>query len=284
MKNKVILIGLFLLILNVGFTYFIFEKQNQDYSKLNQKLNNLSNGIDNLTKDTDSLGININSINNDFVSLGDSRDFSEIIKNSLESVVIIKSRICLEGNNCARKQVGVIGTGFFVYEGYLITNLHVISSADTSSIEIETYDGENYSISNNTLSKIGENSERDISLLKIENSNYLPLNLDDSDNIKIGEKVIAIGNPLGLEFSVTSGIISATNKKIKSHPGEYIQTDTPLNPGSSGGPLINQKGKVIGINNYKIFLTEGLGFALESNDIKQSINEISLSKLGYRLV
>jgi S1-C subfamily serine protease len=97
--------------------------------------------------------------------------------------------------------------------------------------------------------------------------------------LKVGEKVIAIGNPLGLSFSVTEGIISALDRVGPNNLAEYIQTDVSLNPGNSGGPLINTRGKVVGINNFKIGDAESLGFALESNSIRDSINDLAGEKI-----
>ena len=101
------------------------------------------------------------------------------------------------------------------------------------------------------------------------------MELSDSNEVQVGEKVIAIGNPLGLQFSVTEGIVSNLHMKGTNNLDAYIQTDAALNPGNSGGPLINKQGEVIGMNNFKIGGSEGLGFALESNYIKQVINEIA---------
>jgi len=110
------------------------------------------------------------------------------------------------------------------------------------------------------------------------------LELADSDDVQIGEKVIAIGNPLGLQFSVSEGIVSGIHRPGLNEMEVYIQTDAALNPGNSGGPLINKKGEVIGINNFKIGGTEGMGFALESNSIKETVNEIAMLTLGQDLI
>ena len=149
---------------------------------------------------------------------------------------------------------------------------------NAKSAGIFTYDDETYSVK-----LVGHDSNFDIALLKIE-GNFKKLNLDDSDDIQIGEKVIAIGNPLGLQFSVSEGIISAIHREGISGINSYIQTDAALNPGNSGGPLINTKGKVIGINNFKVSGGESLGFALESNYIKEIINDIALKKLNQTLI
>jgi len=120
-------------------------------------------------------------------------------------------------------------------------------------------------------------------LLKIS-GDYNSIELGDSDDIQIGEKVIAIGNPLGLQFSVSEGIVSAINREGTNGIEAYIQTDAALNPGNSGGPLINKQGKVIGINNFKIGGGESLGFALESNYIKEVVNQISQEKYKINLI
>jgi S1-C subfamily serine protease len=124
----------------------------------------------------------------------------------------------------------------------------------------------------------------DITLLKIENENYSPLELADSEDIKQGERVIAIGNPLGLSFSVTQGIISNIHQKGENGLNAYVQIDAALNSGNSGGPLINIDGEVIGINNFKISGAESLGFALESNYIKTTINNIFNELEGIDLI
>ena len=120
-------------------------------------------------------------------------------------------------------------------------------------------------------------------MLKISGE-YTPLELGNSNDIQVGEKVIAIGNPLGLQFSVSEGIISAIHRPGINDLEAYIQTDAALNPGNSGGPLIDKKGEVIGINNFKVGGGENLGFALESNFIKDAVNTISQENLGGNLI
>jgi serine protease Do len=262
--------------------YSAYQQLNSNYLELTGKIIETQNKLDNLTNNVGSIGSDISLINNNISNLKDSKDFSLLVEKTMESVLILKEYPSNPLLSNSKKDEGeIIGTGFFVYEDYFITNSHVLSDIYISSIEATTYDGKNYSVT-----RIGSNNAMDITILKINNSQefYFPLVLADSSEVKVGEKVIAIGNPYGLNFSVTQGIVSALNKKINNYPGEYIQTDAALNPGNSGGPLINVDGKVIGINNYKIFLSEGLGFALESNDIKETINEISLEKLSYKMI
>jgi len=179
-------------------------------------------------------------------------DFSGVIEESVKGVVSI-------GTDMSG------GTGFIVdSEGYVVTNQHVID--DAVQIRVLTYDRRVYS-----AELIGQDLLRDLALLKLEGK-FDSLELGDSDEVQVGKKVIAIGNPLGLSFSVSEGIVSALNRIGPNGFREYIQTDVSLNPGNSGGPLIDSSGKVIGINNFKLGDSEGLGFALESNAIRVSIN------------
>jgi S1-C subfamily serine protease len=286
-KHKIIFgsFGIFVILFMIAvsiFGYFAYQKLNSNYLELTGKISETQNQLNELEDTLEIVNSNITSINSNISNIENSSDFSNLVEKAMESVLIIRgySSDNLEFRSKDSEE-DVVGTGFFIYEDYFITNSHVLSEIYISSVNVTANDGKNYSVS-----RIGGNSAMDITLLKINNSGdfYPPLNLENSDNVKIGEKVIAIGNPYGLEFSVTSGIISALNKKIENYPGEYIQTDAALNPGNSGGPLINEEGKIIGINNYKIFLSEGLGFALESNDIRTTVNEISLKELGYKLI
>ncbi|MEM0465673.1 MAG: trypsin-like peptidase domain-containing protein [Candidatus Pacearchaeota archaeon] len=193
-----------------------------------------------------------------------SQDFSSIIQNSLKSVVSIKTDVSQ-------------GSGFFVSsEGYIITNAHVLYGARFAYAYM--YDG-----TLKEMSLIGYDRNLDIALLKIEGDNYPYLSFENSDNVQIGQKVIAIGNPLGLSFSVTEGIISAKNRIGRNNLPAYLQTDASLNPGNSGGPLLNINGKVIGINNYKAN-AENIGFALESKYIVSGINNITTQKINRTLL
>ena len=129
---------------------------------------------------------------------------------------------------------------------------------------------------------IGYNQKLDIALLKIPPQDS-SLEFILSKDVEIGEKVIAIGNPLGLSFSVSEGIVSAKDRPgINNLPG-YIQTDAALNPGNSGGPLINDDGKVVGINNFKA-QGENLGFALQSEYIIIAVNNIAIQAFNQTII
>ena len=180
-------------------------------------------------------------------------DFSGVVQEAVKSVVTVTTSKS-------------VGTGFIInQEGYVVTNYHVIQGNE-DEVRVLTYDRKNL-----PAGFLGKDATRDLALLKIEGE-YDYLEFADSDDLQVGKKVIAIGNPLGLSFTVTEGIISGLNREGPNGLEEYIQTDVSLNPGNSGGPLIDTFGKVIGINNFKIGDAESLGFALESNSIKTGIN------------
>ena len=181
-------------------------------------------------------------------------DFSGIIDEVIEGVVNIRTETSA-------------GTGFVIHSGgYVVTNHHVIQ--DRNFIQVQTFDGTVYQ-----AEIIGSDSLADLALLQIPVSLH-ELELKATDDVQVGEKVIAIGNPLGLSFTVTEGIVSAVDRRGPNGLEAYVQTDVTLNPGNSGGPLLDKEGKVIGINNFKIGGAESLGFALESDLIKERINMI----------
>jgi len=230
------------------------------------KLNELTENVLQTKQDLSSINTEIGTITDEFEVLKASagEDFSGIIEDVIQSVVTIKTDISQ-------------GTGFIIHEdGYIVTNAHVMEGAKAATII--TSDGNTH-----TVSLIGFNTNMDVSLLQIE-GNFEELELANSNNIQVGENVIAIGNPLGLQFSVSEGIVSATEREGMNGIKAYIQTDAALNPGNSGGPLINKQGKVIGINNFKVGDGESLGFALESNYLEDTINDIAILTLNQTLI
>jgi len=182
------------------------------------------------------------------------------------------------------------GTGFAVSsEGYILTNAHVVDGASRISVQLYGDDQEREA----TL--IGSDTETDIAVLKIEGVTLQPLKLGDSDQVRVGEYVLAIGNPLStdeLANTITFGIVSATTREvtIDNYTNTYLQTDAAINFGNSGGPLINMSGEVIGVNSAKTITAgydelgnavsaEGIGFALPINQVKK-IMGILITK-GY---
>ena len=171
-----------------------------------------------------------------------------------------------------------LGTGLIVTDnGYILTNAHVSGEKySTCYVTLET--GEVF-----TGNVVWSDIDVDLAILKISAKNLIYAKLGDSDNIKVGEKVYAIGNPIGFEFerTVTSGIISAIDRTIKieedenSYMSNLIQTDATINLGNSGGPLINIDGEVVGINTLKITSAEGISFAVPINLVKTIIEKFA---------
>ena len=154
-----------------------------------------------------------------------------------------------------------LGSGFIIdKKGYVVTNNHVIENADQIKVKLDDdneFDAE----------VVGRDPNTDLALLKINPKNDLPvLKMGDSDELEIGQWVVAIGSPFGLERTVTAGIVSAKGRVIGSGPyDDFIQTDASINPGNSGGPLLNMKGEVVGINTAIIASGTGIGFAIPVN-------------------
>lgn len=221
-----------------------FKKQNE------QDLNTLSNLIDEIEKQS---SIKLDELKTEVKNIKiKSADFSAIVDDVLQSVVSISTD---KGQ----------GSGVIIdSKGYVVTNVHVINGAST--IRVHTYSGDKYDVKE----LAGYSAEADIAVLKIDAPNLKPLSFGDSDELKVGEKVIAAGNPAGLSFTVTEGIVSAFRE---FNSLDYVQTDVPINPGNSGGPLINTKGEIVGINNFKVGGFEGLGFAISSNEVRGVANK-----------
>lgn len=154
-----------------------------------------------------------------------------------------------------------LGSGFIIEaDGLILTNSHVVKDAD--EIKVKISNGKTY-----TGKIVGTDSKTDIALIKIEPKEKLPtVTLGDSDKLRVGDWVVAIGNPFGLEQTVTAGIVSAKGRVIGSGPyDDFIQTDASINPGNSGGPLFDINGKVIGINTAIVATGQGIGFAIPIN-------------------
>ena len=179
-----------------------------------------------------------------------------------------------------------LGTGFVVSEdGYILTNAHVVSqSGQAVSTVTVTFKGEGTQGAQVEGTVLGADESTDVALIKVDPSQspgLLPIPLGDSSKVTVGEAVVAIGNPLGLDFSLSSGVVSATNRELQSPNGATIsggiQTDAAINSGNSGGPLINAKGQVIGINEQIASQgggNEGIGFAVPINTAVQVMEQI----------
>jgi S1-C subfamily serine protease len=259
--------GIFIYLLFVSFGS-LNQKVLENQAETNSKINDITAS---LLETRELVSAEVGSITQEISLLKASagEDFSGIIESAVKSVVTIRTDSSQ-------------GTGFIIHEdGYIVTNAHVI--ADENGYLATGLKAINSEQQVKIAEFIGYDGSLDIALLKISGE-YEALDLEDSDTVQVGERVIAMGNPLGLQFSVSQGIVSAVHRPGINKIEAYIQTDASLNPGNSGGPLINVKGNIIGINNFKISSGESLGFALESNYIKNTVNEIALEKLNQTLI
>ena len=205
--------------------------------------------------------------------------FVQVYKNTKDSIVNIRTKKTVVVNTYnpleellfgrsggeEKRESGALGSGFVVSEdGYIVTNNHVVSNAD--EIFVKFSDGREYK-----TKLIGTSPEVDIAVLKIEsNEKFKPLEFSDSDKVEIGQWSIAFGNPMGLNDSMTVGVVSASGRSSLGieEIENFIQTDAAINQGNSGGPLIDINGKVIGVNTAILSTSGGsvgLGFAIPSN-------------------
>lgn len=198
------------------------------------------------------------------------------VSDSVVGVVCYTDKIT-SVENCASQGSGIIITS----DGYVVTNAHVIGNSKTAYlIQIVTSDGTKY-----TAGVVGFDSRTDIAVLKMDDAkNLTPATFGDSDKIELGEDIIVVGNPGGLDYqnSITKGVVSAVNRELSSTSlVKYIQTDAAINPGNSGGPIVNLYGQVIGIATSKIVSEkyEGMGFAIPSATAKDIVDD--LMKYGY---
>ena len=265
------------LVIQAGMIYFVVYNDQRTVNLVNKSISDLGDKIDSnrresqanlnsLTSELSTLSAEQSSLNSEVAKFKatSSSDFSGVISNNLNSVVTIKTDISQ-------------GTGFIITDdGYIVTNYHVVEGARAAGAF--SYDSKQHSVK-----LVGSNPNMDIALLKMTGI-FDAISLGDSDGVRIGEKAVAIGNPLGLSFTASEGIVSSINRKGLNDLPYYFQIDVPLNPGNSGGPLIDTNGDVIGINNFKAQGAENIGFALEINYAKTAINDIAMKELNMTLV
>lgn len=209
-----------------------------------------------------------------------SDDVTEIVSKAMQSVVTISTVKMAIDSFFGLAPVRGVGSGFIIHgKGYIVTNNHVIQGSSTAYVILP--DGET-----TEAEVVATDPYRDLALVKVDTSNLKPIALGDSDRIRVGEIVFAIGSPLGLPgATVTMGVVSAVGRTISGEDivlEDLIQTDAAINPGNSGGPLVNVDGEAIGVTTAIIPYAQGIGFAIPINTVKRFLE--MLSRYGRPIV
>lgn len=258
-----------------------------------------------LGRTTDSSSNFSNTVNSGYVtqtSLSNYSDTAVYAANKiLPSIVGIKveynvnSMISMFGRQSQTSTATASGSGIIISEdGYILTNNHIVSTSSAESYyEVSEATKVTVTLFNDTTEYeakiIGKDEQSDLAVIKIDKTGLPKAEFADSDNIKVGEFAMAVGNPLGMQSSITCGVISAVNREVTDSDGKkftLIQTDAAINSGNSGGALVNSEGKVVGINTLKLSGTgiEGMGFAIPINsttDITSQLIQYSKVKRPY---
>ncbi len=224
-----------------------------------------------------------NAVNTASVDAGTLMTAAQVYEQNVHSTVGITTEINQTNYFGYQTTAAASGSGFIISsDGYILTNYHVIE--DASTITVTDYDGKTYK-----AELIGSDSSNDIAVLKIDADGLTPVVLGDSENLSVGDEVVAIGNPLGeLTFSLTQGVVSALDREVTTENAtmNLIQTDCAINSGNSGGALFNMYGEVVGITNAKYSSNsmneasiDNIGFAIPIDSVKDIIT--SIIEKGY---
>ena len=211
----------------------------------------------------------------------DEKNVLDTLEKANKSVVNINTLKLVRHMFYQAVPVGGLGSGTIIdTEGYVLTNNHVVGGAEKISVTLWNGDVLEGKI-------VGTCAVHDTAVVKVDQQNLFAAKLGDSDNLRVGQRVYAIGNPFGLAGgpSVTSGVISATNRTIESQRGlieNLVQTDAAINPGNSGGPLVDLEGQVIAINTAIIPYAQGIGFAIPINSAKNCTGEMINNGISVR--
>jgi len=211
----------------------------------------------------------------------DEKNVLDTLEKANKSVVNINTLKLVRHMFYQAVPVGGLGSGTIIdTEGYVLTNNHVVEGAEKISVTLWNGDVLEGKI-------VGTCAVHDTAVVKVDQQNLSAAKLGNSDNLRVGQRVYAIGNPFGLTGgpSVTSGVISATNRTIESQRGlieNLVQTDAAINPGNSGGPLVDLEGQVIAINTAIIPYAQGIGFAIPINSAKNCTGEMTKNEISVR--
>lgn len=227
---------------------------------------------------TDPANTTFHSNNEDEILDSYSRTIVDVANKVSQSVVQVsvvkKTDKTTKAENPNRRPMEANGSGFIIStDGLLITNNHV--AGDCEKITITLQDGRSYE-----AIIVGLDPFTDLAVLKIDADGLKPISFGNSDRLQVGQMAIAVGNPFGFNYTVTAGVVSALGRTLRSESGRMIdnviQTDAALNPGNSGGPLVNSQGEVIGVNTAIIAMAQGLCFAVSSNLTRHVIGKLIL--------
>lgn len=258
-----------------------------------------------LGKTTDTSSNSSNSVNSGYVtqtSLSNYSDTAVYAANKILPSIVgieveynVNSMISMFGRQSQTSTATASGSGIIISEdGYILTNNHIVSTTSSESYyEVSEATKVTVTLFNDETEYeakiVGMDDQTDLAVIKIDKIGLSKADFADSDNIKVGEFAMAVGNPLGMQSSITCGVISAVNREVTDSDGKkftLIQTDAAINSGNSGGALVNSEGKVIGINTLKLSGTgiEGMGFAIPINsttDITSQLIQYSKVKRPY---